>query len=69
MINPTMDKTYSLVSDVIANIEAEFIDEVIHLGGDEVVYECWKQNSSILAWMDSNNISTYDDLSLYYRKR
>ena len=42
MINPTMNKTYSLVSDVIINIETEFIDEVVHLGGDEVVYECWK---------------------------
>ncbi len=33
-----------------------------HLGGDEVVYGCWKNDSSITNYMNANKITSYDDL-------
>jgi len=39
------------------------------MGGDEAYGSCWRLRPSIPAFMAANNISTYDDLQKYYRKR
>jgi len=44
-----------------------FDDPYIHFGGDEIDPECWDKRPSIQEWMDQNNISNYEDLSIYYR--
>lgn len=37
----------------------------IHLGGDEVVYGCWGQDSGVVSWMNQNGFS-YDDVYDYF---
>ena len=41
----------------------------MHLGGDEVDADCWKDQSQIDDFMAKNKIKDYEELQLYYRKR
>lgn len=42
---------------------------MIHFGGDEIVESCYSKKPSIKQWMDQHNITTYQQLAIYYRKR
>jgi hexosaminidase len=38
----------------------------LHLGGDEVVYGCWKNDSSIVDWMNKKHWTDYNQLLGYF---
>ena len=38
----------------------------VHLGGDEVVYGCWAEDASIVAFMDEQGWTSYDQLMNYF---
>lgn len=40
-LDVTLDKTYTLVKEVFAEIFDIFSDPMVHLGGDEVVLACF----------------------------
>lgn len=46
-----------------------FPDRYVHLGGDEVGFECWQSNDQITQYMQTNNITTYVDLEERYIQR
>lgn len=50
-------------------VNSTFIDSFVHFGGDEIVENCYSRKPAIKEWMDKNNITTYLQLSNYYRKR
>ncbi len=68
-LDPTMSLTYSFAEAVLRDMLDYFNDELIHLGGDEVFYECWKERESIEEFMKKHNIATYPDLMIYYITR
>ena len=39
-----------------------FKDNYLHLGGDEVPFDCWKSNPQISKYMKDQNITNYADL-------
>lgn len=41
----------------------------MHLGGDEVGFECWQSNANIRNYMIQNNIQTYEMLEEHYIQR
>ena len=41
IFNPTLDDLYPQVEDVLREFTDVFVDEYIHLGNDEVYYDCW----------------------------
>ena len=50
-------------------INQTFVDDYVHFGGDEVVYECCGKRESIVKFMKDNNISDYKQLAIYFRSR
>lgn len=66
IFNPTLDELYPIVESVLAELKTLFVDEYIHLGMDEVYYECWKSNPQITEWMKNQNMTSYHSLEAYY---
>jgi len=50
-LDPTNPKTLKVVSEVFADRSKVFPDQYLHLGGDEVVFGCWENNTAIVQWM------------------
>jgi len=66
ILNPTLEDMYPVLENILAEIKQVFPDEYIHLGNDEVYYECWKSNPSIREWMKTMNFTDYHHLEAYY---
>ena len=41
ILDPTKESLQSLLKDILTEFKDVFHDEYIHLGNDEVYYECW----------------------------
>ncbi|KAF7277868.1 hypothetical protein GWI33_009122 [Rhynchophorus ferrugineus] len=65
-LDPTRERTYEFLKELLGEVKSVFKDQFIHLGGDEVGFECWQSNADVVAFMKTNNISTYEDLESYY---
>jgi N-acetyl-beta-hexosaminidase len=45
IFNPTIDELYPFVKNILTEFKDVFVDDYIHLGNDEVYYECcWCYN-------------------------
>lgn len=67
--DPTLNLTYDVVTEVMKYVNSKFEDPYVHFGGDETVNSCWDFKPSIKEWMVKNNIPTYNDLSIWYRRK
>lgn len=68
-INPIMDENYDFIFSLFDEIVEVFPDKYVHLGGDEVGFECWKTNREISDYMKQFNITSYVQLEeLYIQK-
>eukprot|EP00602_Paraphysomonas_sp_CaronLab_P004172 CAMPEP_0185024066 /NCGR_PEP_ID=MMETSP1103-20130426/6975_1 /TAXON_ID=36769 /ORGANISM="Paraphysomonas bandaiensis, Strain Caron Lab Isolate" /LENGTH=505 /DNA_ID=CAMNT_0027556915 /DNA_START=40 /DNA_END=1557 /DNA_ORIENTATION=+ len=65
-LNPTKDETYTVVGEVVSDIIGASGVKNFHLGGDEVVYGCWANDTSIVNFMDANGMTSYDQLLEYF---
>eukprot|EP00043_Microstomoeca_roanoka_P017928 m.188833 g.188833 ORF g.188833 m.188833 type:complete len:1127 (-) comp16734_c1_seq1:3793-7173(-) len=65
-LDPTKPLTYQVLQDIIQATTELFPDAMLHVGGDEVQYECWKQNSAIQAWMKEHGIADERELEIYF---
>lgn len=73
-LNPTLDETFNVLTDVLSDlITAASVNAKpnrIHLGGDEVVYGCWSNDTSILTYMDQHGMKgNYDQLLMQFVQR
>lgn len=68
-IDPTKNETYTFMRALLKEIVDVFPDTYVHLGGDEVGFECWQSNEIITEYMRDNNITTYEQLEEQYIQR
>lgn len=69
-IDPTNEGNYAILTNIFTEITKVFPGGWLHLGGDEVYYNCWKHNGNITAWMAAHNMSgDYPGLENYYETR
>lgn len=64
----TKNVTYEVVNGVIRDIASIFGDKMIHLGGDEVAYKCWRDHPYIMKWLEDRNLSVEGGY-MYFVKR
>lgn len=68
--DPTSEKTYAFLSDVLDEVVALFPSRIIHIGGDEVRYaQQWKDVPEIETFMKKNNMKSYADVQMYFTNR
>lgn len=63
-INPTIKETWNLVEDIYEDLANVFIDEFVHVGGDEVDMSNWLKDPSIAQWMKDHDMKN-ETVKLY----
>ncbi|CAH1126047.1 unnamed protein product [Ceutorhynchus assimilis] len=65
-MDPSKNTTYSFLKDLFAEVREVFTDQFIHLGGDEVDFDCWQLDPNINDFMKQHSIANYSALESYY---
>jgi hexosaminidase len=68
-LNVTDDRVNTFVKDVFTEVMDLFPGKVIHIGGDEVKYDSWKDNPEIKQYMQNNGLKTFADLHIDFTNR
>jgi hexosaminidase len=68
-MDPTNEKVYKLLDDVIGEMAKIFPDRFFHIGGDEVNGKEWDANPKIQAYMKAHGIKNNDALQAYFSGR
>ena len=51
VLDPSYDLTYDLVQGILTDMNNIFPDNMIHLGGDEVMTSCFDENPNVKVFM------------------
>lgn len=66
-LDPTKDLTVDVVKAFLQEMLAVFPDRYMHLGGDEIVTSCWRDDPSIASWMQQRGwADDYGKLFTYF---
>ena len=68
-VNPADKRLYVILETIINELAELFPGRYIHIGGDEVSTEGWRQRSDIPPFMRKNKIKSYDDIQKFFEKR
>lgn len=63
------DKVYQFLEDVLTEVMPLFPSKIIHIGGDEVKYDNWKNSPEIQSLMQKENLKTYADVQIHFTNR
>lgn len=67
--NPASDKVYQAMSDIFEEVAALFPSPIIHIGGDEVRFDHWKESDEVKQLMKRENLKSYADVQIYFTNR
>jgi hexosaminidase len=65
-MDPTSEKTYKFLNELIGEMAKLFPDQFFHIGGDEVNGKEWDANPNIQAFMKSHDIKNNEGLQAYF---
>lgn len=65
-INPIIESNYAFIFALLEEVTQVFPDKHIHLGGDEVGFECWASNQKIIDYMKAFNMTSFEQLEEFY---
>jgi len=67
---PISNFTYEFVEKLYREVDELFVDNYLHIGGDEVSFNCWESNPDIRAFMREQGWGfDYSKLEQYYETR
>lgn len=67
--NPGNDSTYLFLQDILTEVMDLFPGDYIHIGGDEVDRNIWKDNLLCQEKMRKENLKSLDELQSYFIRR
>ena len=69
--NPGKEGTYKFLSDILAEIDALFPSQIIHIGGDEVSFanSDWNTNADVQSLMKREKLDSLKAVENYFFKR
>lgn len=65
-LNPALEETYTTIDNILGDVTQALGSSRIHLGGDEVVYGCWRNDTSVVNFYNSKGYTSYDQLLSYF---
>ncbi len=68
-MDPTNEKTYKFLDELVAEMTKLFPDHYFHIGGDEVNGKEWDANPKIQEFKKSHNLESNDALQAYFSGR
>lgn len=68
-VNPAKEELFEVLETIMIELSALFPGRYIHIGGDEVSTQGWKERHDIPAFMKRENIKSYDDIQNYFERR
>ena len=68
-MDPTSEKTYKFLDELIEEMTKVFPDHYFHIGGDEVNGKEWDANPKIQEFKKSHNLKSNEELQAYFSQR
>ena len=68
-MDPTNEKTYKFLDELVSEMAKLFPDHYFHIGGDEVNGKQWDANPKIQEFKKSHNLATNEALQAYFSER
>jgi hexosaminidase len=68
-MDPTNEKNYKFLNELIAEMTKIFPDQFFHIGGDEVNGKEWDTNPKIQSYMKAHGIKNDEALQAYFSQR
>jgi hexosaminidase len=68
-MDPTNEKTYKFLDQLVVEMAKLFPDHFFHIGGDEVNGKQWDANPGIQQFMKSHNLKNNEALQAYFSQR
>jgi len=67
--NPANDGTFKFLDDVLAEVFQLFPGKYVHIGGDEVPKDAWKNNPACQALMQREGLKNKEELQNWFTRR
>jgi hexosaminidase len=68
-LNIADEKVYEFIENVLGEVVELFPSKIIHIGGDEVKFDSWKNRKDVNEIMAKNNLKNFSDLHIYFSNR
>eukprot|EP00884_Botryococcus_braunii_P008075 jgi/Botrbrau1/17269/Bobra.0015s0027.1 len=68
-LNPARNETFQALWALLQEVAGHFPDTFLHLGGDEVPFDCWKSNPEVQELMAREGFTTPHQVEQYFEER